>query len=98
MLVAWSPRAGRIVGVERTQDTPEHGFVADDINPHFIAPWDACLKPLPDPTMPEAMARLVVAQTKLMHEKAPGAAAGGKSILAEMTRDPMQIRPVCDLS
>lgn len=91
VLVGWSPRAGRIVGVEWTQETSARGFVADDINPHYIAPWNRSIEPFADPTTPETMMQLARKQVRLMRERAPGAAAGGKLILAELTRDAMTI-------
>jgi hypothetical protein len=85
VFVGWSPRAQRMIGREWMQETAAQGFVADDIDPHHIAPWHESM-PNEDPNNAERMQRLAAAQVRSIRENAPHEAAGGRLIVAELTR------------
>lgn len=97
VLVGWSLRQGRMIGREYVQESREIGFMVDGITPYHLAPWDQSLSRLPDPKTPADMGELAKAQTQLLHDKAPGAAAGGRFLIAEISRQGMKIEGVCDL-
>ena len=97
VLVGWSRSLGRMIGREFNQESRKTGFTAEDIKKHHIAPWDAYLKNFPDPNSFNNMANLARAQVRLIHDKAPGAAAGGRFIIAQIRREGMYISPACEL-
>lgn len=87
----WSAKAGRMFAREWSQDDLARGFISEHVEPFFVSPWDPSIDHIPDPTTHAAMAVLAQAQCKLMREKAPDAAAGGKLIVAEINQRGMQI-------
>lgn len=93
--VGWS--AGRMIGRQFEQENRETGFVAEGFNPHYSAPWDESLPQFPDLKTREGMGVLARAQARLLREKCPDVAAGGRFIVAEITRNSMSIAPVCEL-
>ena len=90
-LVGWSDRAKRIVGRVWTQQDPRAGFVAAEISPYDIAVWDPSFKQLEDPRTPEAMVRLIQAQCRLLHRVEPELYAGGRAVIARVSKDQTRI-------
>jgi hypothetical protein len=97
VLVGCSARAGRMIGRAYEQESRETGFVVEDLNPYYNAPWDVSLPQFPDLKTPQGMGVLARAQTRLLREKAPDVATGGRFIVAEIRRDSMTIATVCEL-
>lgn len=97
VVVGWSAKLGRMAGRDYIQEDRARGFVASEITPHHLAPWDDSFAGLPDPKTPADMANLASEQVRMMREKAPDAAAGGRFIVAEITQRGMQIWRGVDL-
>ena len=91
VLVAWSPSRRRFLGREYVQQDPARGFVADEIAPEYSAPWDPSLPPHPDFSNRVTMTAYARLQVKLLREKAPGVAAGGRFIVTELRPGRIQI-------
>ncbi len=89
--VGWSDAQQRIIGRSFCQETLAEGFLVEDIETVIIAPWDESQATIPDPSTPILMEALIRAQVRLLHGKAPDAAAGGRLILCEITKDSMTI-------
>ena len=85
-----------MIGMEYEQETRDKGFSANELKRHHIAPWDSSLSHYRDPTTIETMVLLARAQLRLLRQKAPGAAAGGKFVAFELLRDRVTMRQVYD--
>jgi hypothetical protein len=91
ILVGWSPKAGRMIGRAWWQENQAMGFEVRDIRTWYAAPFQPPLTP-PSPRMDMAdIRRLASDQVRLIHEKQPAAAAGGRLIVAGVTRGGMHI-------
>lgn len=95
IVVGWSNQLKRIIGRAYIQTNRADGFHEKEIDGRYIAPGDMTL-PVRTAS-PEDIERLVLAQVRLTDEKAPGEAAGGRFIIADLSRDLMTIRPLFDL-
>lgn len=95
VLVGWSSKLGRVAGRDFIQEDRARGFVAGEITPHHLAPWDESFAVLPDPKTAQDMLTLYRAQVSFMRENAPQAAAGGRLIVARIARQGMTIAPAC---
>lgn len=98
VVVFWSPRAGRMVGLSVRNDDPALGvaFASWDIGTcHqgvYIGPWDDSVQKLhPRPDSIEAMRRLALDQVLFMKERLPVFTPGGTLIVAECERDSAHI-------
>jgi len=96
-LVGYSPRAGKMVNFELTQET-RAGGVAASYQQQTIAPWH---EDLPDKRSPRTLANMIWlarGQARFLRERAPEGAGGGRLIVAELTRKEMRISSPCTLS
>jgi hypothetical protein len=97
VFVGWSPSRRRMVGFEYEQETPAVGFVAGELSPLHSAPWDPTLPQDPDLSTRQGMAEYAKLQTDLLHRETPGASAGGRFIVAELSRFAMVMGTQCYL-
>lgn len=95
--VGWSEREQKILLREWTQETAGKGFIAGDVLPYLVAPWDQEIDHLTRVTTHQDMARLARAQLQLMKDRARHLATGGKLIVARISRGNLGIQHVCDL-
>lgn len=92
VLAGWSEREGRMVCRSYLQERAADGFNIEDVRRMFGAPWDPSLISLaPD------VKRFADAQVRKMHREAPHAAAGGRLMVARLSREGMTIRCAGDL-
>lgn len=89
VFVGWSPSRRRMVGFEYEQETPAVGFVAGELSPLHSAPLDPTLPQDPDLSTRDGMTEYARLQTALLHKAQPEAAAGGRFILAQLSRHAM---------
>ena len=92
VLVGWWPKLGGFHGVEVDQTNLNDGFQTLNVGQRYIKPGHFILDQFPTPTAPEAMAKIAAAQVDLIRHQYPNAAAGGRFIVAELTREGMSIR------
>jgi hypothetical protein len=98
ILAGWSMSRGQIIGRRWNQVEPGGPFLQERINGIYYGPWDQSLEALPSPSSPAAMAVVARAQCGLLNEKAePRHRAGGRLIVAEVTRDRISIETTCEL-
>lgn len=102
VLVGWSNSEGRMIGRYYVQVDAAEGFTESKIEPGIIQPgtddrWADRLRALPLPSTPADMGRFAQEQTRIIKEFVAEIHAGGKFIVAEITRDRMTIAPVCGL-
>jgi len=100
----WSPSRERMVAVGYSQADEAAGFVMTEIpDGAYVQPgiddrWRDRLANLPAPNTPEAMGRYAQEQASIVREFVPEIHAGGRFIVATITRNSMTIAPVCGLS
>lgn len=94
-IVGWSERRGRMVAIWATGNTGEDGIDLDEIESR-MAPWHESLGRAPVPDSHDVMAGAAQQQASWLQAQ-PGAAGGGRLIVAELTRDSMSIRSLCNL-
>ncbi len=105
LIVGWSKSKGRMIGRYYWQVEASKGFEEREIElgsgyvqpTHADPRWTERLAGLPAPSTPAAMGRYAQEQTRIIREFIPEIHAGGRFIVAELTRDRMTIAPVCDL-
>ena len=95
--IGWSPARGGFVGREYVQQDPARGFIADAIASEYSSPWDASLPQKPDFSNRIAMTTYARLQVQLLRHKVPGAVAGGRFVVAELTPERIKM-DACELS
>lgn len=90
-LVGWSPRQSRIIGRVFTREDLATGFVARDIAQYYWAPLDPSFGEMSYFHDMGGLENLARAQERLITEKEPAAAAGGRLICAKITRCSVEI-------
>ena len=98
VLAGWSSLAGRMVAYKWSVENGDtEATQRRSVNTWICGPWDASLpEPIPHRGT-EDMIRMASAQVRLLHEKEPKASAGGRLIVAHITRKGMHIASVADL-
>lgn len=96
-VVCFSPRQNRMVGRVWDRQNLANGFVAQDIDGYYNGPFDSSFGDMANFDSPAGMIPLARAQKKLIEEKEPSAAVGGRLIAVEITRRGIWIEPVCTL-
>jgi hypothetical protein len=86
--MGWSERRDRVLAHAWEQTDAGEGFVCSDIEPHYIAPWDAsfdayCQNPLSS----AGMHALLRAQARWARREHPEAACGGRGICIALQRE-----------
>lgn len=99
VLVGWSPWRQTMTAHEFVQHDRATGFAARSIGPAYFSPWIDGMQapPFADPFDRAAMKELAEMQVQAIEERAPGSAAGGRYIVAELNRQGMSIETICDL-
>lgn len=99
VLIGWSNRHKRMVSVEYTQLDGLLGWTAQTVGPAYFSPWIEGMKApdFSDPFNRDSMRQLAELQVRTIKEHAPGAAGGGRYIIAELSRDRMTIETICEL-
>jgi hypothetical protein len=83
VIVGWSTRRGTMQGRQYIKRGDMEAFTATDCAFH-ISPWNESMQGIK--TEPQAVERLARAQVRWMRETFPGAACGGKLLMAHVTR------------
>lgn len=94
-IVGWSEHRGRMAALWATGNTGDDGIDLDEIESR-MAPWHDSLGRAPVPDSHEAMAGAAQQQASWLQAQ-PGAAGGGRLIVAELTRDTTTVSSVCSL-
>jgi hypothetical protein len=99
VLVGWSRWHQRMVAAEYVQHDRSAGFSARTVGPFYFSPWieGTSTPDFANPCDRAAMADLAAQQVRLIAEHAPGAAGGGRYIVADIRRGGMMIEEVCSL-
>ena len=99
LLLGWSQWRQSFVAVEYLQTSESDGFAAREVGPAYFSPWVEGMQApaFADPFDRDAIRRLADMQVRLIKERAPGAAGGGRFILADLSMDRMQIEVIHDL-
>ena len=98
VLVGWSNWHQQMVAIEYIQHDRSIGFAAQTVGPAYYSPWIEGMQapPFADPFDRTAMVRLAKMQVGLIEDRTPGAAGGGRYIVAELGRQRMTIETVCE--
>jgi|GEM_PF-5899358 len=95
-IVGWSEVRGRMHAIWANGNTGDDGIDLDDVECR-LAPWHDSLGRAPVTDSQEAMVAAAQGQAAWIRSQ-PGAAGGGRLIVAELTCDEMQIRSACNLT
>lgn len=96
----WSPRHQRMLCRAWLQESRESGFVCHQLGPgltSLVAPWPADRPELRIGGDDTAMSRAAREQVRYVREHFPSMPIGGRLVVAELTRDSMTMRTICDL-
>lgn len=100
VLVGWSPSRDRVVGYAFVRRDRQTGFIKTEIDDRVLCPWEHSWGDYIEYTNADEMGKCAQDQCRGLKrlESIPGeGAAGGRFIVAEVTRDGMTIRTVCNL-
>jgi hypothetical protein len=97
MLVGWSPKRGRMVGMVYRQRAADEGFVAKEFSPWTVNPWEPVQGGPYEPSSYEAHERLAREQARFTQKTVGKRFIGGRLLIAELTRDSLSVTSRCDL-
>lgn len=89
LVVGWSERRSRMVGLQYVKRGEMVAFSEREVDRH-VSPWDAKAMAGVQPVAP-ALERLARSQVRWMRESFPGAACGGRLLIAHLTRKSVSI-------
>lgn len=97
VLLGWSTRHASMIGRQWVQTSRKAGFEGGSIEPYFVSPGGAEMRSTPAPNTVGRMVELARAQRDWVRQYRPGAPAGGRFLVAELTRRRCVIEDVFDL-
>lgn len=95
-LVGWSPRHGRMRGTRWERWPDADGFKATPVDPWSMSPNPGYQELPPAPDTAERMEAVARDQLAVLR-RLPGVIAGGRLLLAELSRSSISVRALCDL-
>ena len=98
VIVGWSAKHGAMQGIACTRPDIDSPFsIARMISGHIAPETTEDLRHIQCADHVECLIEIARAQTRQSKIDYPGSPIGGRLILADMTRDRMEIRPIADL-
>ncbi|UGB39129.1 hypothetical protein [Frateuria soli] len=97
VLVGWSPILKRMEGVRWVRWPHDKGFNASPVRSPLLLPSEAWEQQPEAPDTPEKMEAIARDQVAYVRREHHGLQCGGRLMLAELTRDTLSVRTVCDL-
>ncbi len=97
IICGWSQRHVRLVAYVYTQVAEETGFTAVEVTPGLFF-HQPIVDHTPQHITVEAMAYVARKQVRFFRDSGSDIHAGGKFIVAKLTRDRIEISPACDLN
>ncbi len=98
LLAGWSTAARRMVARVWQQDTAAGGFIETEASPAYVSPFNEGLFDQEAPRTPELMEVLARKQARLLRDRVPGCAAGGRLVVGRVTQRAVTVSTVADLS